>query len=475
MHPVPRLARRTLLRLTGIAAGAAALASCGATPTPQVVEKEVTTIVEKEVTSVVEKLVTAAAPAAAEPVEITWWSPFGPNYGGHYEEIMMVAFKALAPHIKVNRVDMLEREKVQAEFAAGRFPDLMPWYYPEIKSAERQLALDDLVDRDQWDICQMWLVFKDPADDKTYGLNQEVSNMAIWYDRAVLTDLGVEEPSNPDWTWEEFADWAQVATVDNNGKNAKDPDFQPDNVRVFGTSLAFYGSTSLWPWIEWLWQAGGEFYNADETQVTFDSPEGIEALQYWVDMIHKYRAMPVLGSAAGGLGSGLLASADAGCWTYGSLVRSQGKDVGTIDLPMHKVKASLQLPGYWHLLNNGSANVDASWELLKYRLSVDNVLVFSKGAGYLPVRRDVAESEGYASFLETEGPQLKTHVKLLGLGRVQPTTHLFRPELMQIHGEWFEKALLAKVSAEEAMKSAATEINARPDLFEQNTRQGPAC
>ena len=149
--------------------------------------------------------------------------------------------------------------------------------------------------------------------------------------------------------------------------------------------------------------------------------------------------------------------------------------MGVIDLPQNATKASLILPGYWHLLNNSSEKVKAAWEWLKYRTNVANVLMFSEGAGYLPIRRDVVSSNAYEKFLDTQAPQLRVHTNLLSIGRVQPTTHLFRPQLMKIHGEWFERALLGDVSAEEAMKSAATEINSQPELFEQASLQGPAC
>ena len=452
--------RRDFLRLMGVAAAGTVASACVPTVAPAP-----TTEVAVPATAV---------PAKPEQVEITYWSNFGPNYGGQYEETMVETFKEAKPEITVNRTDMLPREKVLAEFAAGRYSDMMPWYYPEIKSAGRQLPLDDLIDRDQWDVCQMWLVFKDPADGKIYGVNQEVSNTAIWYDRAVLADLQVAEPTNPDWTWEEYIDFAQTATVDANGKNAKDADFSPVDVRAFGTNLMFHRA-SMWAWLEWLWQAGGDFYNEDETQVIFDSPEGIEACQLWADMVHKYRAMALPGSLAGGLGSGLLASTQTGNWSYGSLVRQQGLDMGNVDLPQHRFKASLILPGYWHLLNNGQAKFNAAWEWMKFRTNFDNVLMFSKGAGYLPIRRDVTAGPEYVSFLETEAPQLKVHIDLLAIGRVQPTTHLFRPQLMQIHGEWFEKAILGAISGEEAMKSAAEEINGKPELFEQATLQGPPC
>lgn len=456
------LCRRHFLRLGATLGAAAALAACAGVPVAPVAQPPA------------EAGATQPEAAGAQPVEITYWSNFGPNYGGRYEELMVLAFKEKMPHVTLNRVDMLAREKVQAEFAAGRFPDVMPWYYPEIKSAEKQLSLNELIDRDAWDVCQMWLVFKDPADDKIYGINQEVSNTAIWYDRPLLAEIGVDEPTNPDWTWEEFVDFCQTATVDNNGKNAKDADFDPENVRTYGTSLAF-NRTTMWAWLEWLWQAGGDFYNEDETQVVFDSEEGIAACKYWVDLVHTYHVMPLPGSLAGGLGTGLLSTSQGGSWNYGSLVAAQQLDMGTIDLPQDQAKASLILPGYWHVLNNGQEKVDASWEWLKYRVEPDNVVLFSEGAGYLPIRRDVAASERYTQFLETTAPQLKTHIKLLEMGRVQPTTHLFRPQLMQIHGEWFEKALMGAVSPEEAMVSAAEEINSQPDLFAQATAQGPAC
>jgi len=48
------LSRRDVLRFGLVGAGVASLAACGATPTPQVIEKVVTSVVEKEVTKIVE-------------------------------------------------------------------------------------------------------------------------------------------------------------------------------------------------------------------------------------------------------------------------------------------------------------------------------------------------------------------------------------------------------------------------------------
>jgi multiple sugar transport system substrate-binding protein len=36
-----------------------------------------------------------------------------------------------------------------------------------------------------------------------------------------------------------------------------------------------------------LWQNGGDLYNADATQATWNSPEGVEALQWMVDLVGK--------------------------------------------------------------------------------------------------------------------------------------------------------------------------------------------
>ncbi|MGQ9555168.1 MAG: extracellular solute-binding protein [Anaerolineae bacterium] len=143
--------RQFLYRSLGLglgAAGAAALAACQPTATPQVIEKVVTQIVEKEVTKIVagtpevikETVVVevTAAPAPAQPVEITYWQAPIWRYGkdnktpnapiDEWINYSLELFQQANPDIKVS-LELIPWDqwgaKVNTAFASGTLPNLL--------------------------------------------------------------------------------------------------------------------------------------------------------------------------------------------------------------------------------------------------------------------------------------------------------------------------------------------------------------
>ena len=138
-----KLNRRTLLRVAGVAGGAAVLAACGATPTPQVVKE--TVVVTQEVEKVVKEtvvvegtpqvvtetvVVTAAAPVAGSDMAgnvSMWVFPLTENDTDALWTPLISRFGETYPNIKVG-VELLpwygRREKMLTAFAAGQPPDM---------------------------------------------------------------------------------------------------------------------------------------------------------------------------------------------------------------------------------------------------------------------------------------------------------------------------------------------------------------
>lgn len=87
-----------------------------------------------------------------------------------------------------------------------------------------------------------------------------------WFEKAGLW---------PPRTWEEFLYAAQKLTT-------------PDH---FGFSIAGTGDAALRRFSDYLWQAGGEFFD-ENLKPAWNSPAGVEALQFYVDLIHKFKIAP---------------------------------------------------------------------------------------------------------------------------------------------------------------------------------------
>jgi ABC-type glycerol-3-phosphate transport system substrate-binding protein len=138
------LSRRSLLLFGAGALGAAGLAACGATPTPQVIKEVVTQVVEKEVTKIVEGtpqvvketvvventvVVEKTVPVtlAPTPTEVRIACYTISDSWNKTVEGVYAAFMEKNPSIKVKnewRPGQDYWTKIQTEFAAGTAPDV---------------------------------------------------------------------------------------------------------------------------------------------------------------------------------------------------------------------------------------------------------------------------------------------------------------------------------------------------------------
>ena len=102
-------------------------------------------------------------------------------------------------------------------------------------------------------------------DGKACGVNGSLEIFGLFYNRDVFEEAGITVPTTEEeaWTWEEFLDVCQTLTIDNQGRNAKDPDFDPKNIKQFGlfapsgANMVSYAMT----------YCGQDFLNEDGTAV----------------------------------------------------------------------------------------------------------------------------------------------------------------------------------------------------------------
>ncbi len=115
--------------------------------------------------------------------------------------------------------------------------------------------------------------------------------MLIYYNKDVFDAAGVEYPpanAADAWTWDEFVENAKLLTKDRNGSTAADPNFDPNAIDTFGVAMpAGFGG-----WYPYVVSNGGRMSNEDGTELTLNSPEAVEALQAYQDLIYKHHVTP---------------------------------------------------------------------------------------------------------------------------------------------------------------------------------------
>ena len=109
-------------------------------------------------------------------------------------------------------------------------------------------------------------------DGKTYGLPWISQPVMLYYNPDLFAAAEVDPPDES-WTWDTFKEAAAALTDPEKG--------------VYGT--AFTG----WPPIQmFIWQAGGEVISEDLSSSPIDSPEAIEAAEFYASIIYNEEYAP---------------------------------------------------------------------------------------------------------------------------------------------------------------------------------------
>ncbi len=116
-------------------------------------------------------------------------------------------------------------------------------------------------------------------DGRIYAFPVTAYSMALFYNTAMFREAGLvdsEGRATPPQTWEEFVDYAQRLTNRDKG--------------VCGFAIMGENPRTGWHFLNWGWQAGGEFerYEDGKWRAVFDSPPIVQALEFIKDLHWKY-------------------------------------------------------------------------------------------------------------------------------------------------------------------------------------------
>jgi multiple sugar transport system substrate-binding protein len=123
---------------------------------------------------------------------------------------------------------------------------------------------------------------------RLYGLPQTYSPILAFYNRGLFDKEGVEYPTEK-WGWDDLISNTKKLTKDFDGDG---------NMDQFG--ITHRGGYHRFPL--WIGQNGGRMWTDSEPRrSTFDEPKTIEALQFYTDLVRKYRVAPSLTERAPGI------------------------------------------------------------------------------------------------------------------------------------------------------------------------------
>lgn len=286
-------------------------------------------------------------------VEVTW----GGGYGETLEKAQVAWASGLAPNIV-----HIEQMQSFALMLRGHFVPLDPFI-----ESDPTISLEDFYPPMLETVSHAGV---------TYGIPYNTSTPLVYLNRDVFREAGLD-PVAPK-TWDEFLEAAQRMTRDTSGDGVPD---------VWGTD-----QTKAWDWLfdAWIGQNGARMTNADGTRYTFNSPEAVEAMEFYQSMMHESRVIHYPGVSVARFNSGvagMIMRSTANLANRLHEAKEAGTDVTVGMLPCH-VECFVPIGGgNLFMFNTGTdAEKEAAWKLLSYVASAENLARFSSGSGYMSGR-----------------------------------------------------------------------------------------
>ena len=406
-------------------------------------------IVHKSIAALL--LMTAvSSPAFAQQTVVKYMTfSAAPDYIAQLDQTV-AAFEAAHPDIDVQYETAAYNDyftKLQTVIAAGQAPDAFELNYENFVAFANKGVLADLAPLISADSGFSTAIYNPTAlaafsqDGKQYGLVESFSNVVLFYNKDLFDKAGVAYPT-ADWTWKDELAAAQKLTDPANG--------------VWGD----FAPIQFWEFYKTIAQNGGSIFNADKSEVTIDSPQNVETLQWMVDKVAKYHVTPTDAEMAGqGDGdlfkAGKIAMLRTGIWMFGDFLANASFNWDIALEPGNTAKAH-------HFFANGvavsatSANQQAAYEWIKFLTSSKEAVAIRIKAGWeLPAVSDPAYVQGY---LDQPKPESREVVfQALDTAVTPPVINNWN-QLTDVVGKELEAAKLGQKTPQQALTDAAAAV-----------------
>ncbi|MDD4518431.1 MAG: extracellular solute-binding protein [Limnochordia bacterium] len=324
---------------------------------------------------------------AGKPIEIEFWTPFSIRAAGETMDELVNTFNETHPGVHVtHRVQGSEVfwEKVALAVVGGFQPDIS-WAAP-VKVLDESIVvpMERLVEESEYDTSVFWpRLWKGISIYKgiQWGFPFEVGSQALMYNKEGFASAGIAEPPS---TWSEQLATAKKLTQPEKG--------------IYGTQV----SSQHWNLVQLVWRNGADIVSEDGTKVTLTDPRTAQAIQWHGE----------LDSVHGVVGGSLL---DGTCmmhiehpgWYKDVLSRCSFEwGVAVPPIPDEGgVRASLSYIKNLTIFRSTKEREQASWTFVQWLMEPEQLALWCTRTGYLPVRRDVLDTERYQAYL-AENPMV---------------------------------------------------------------------
>jgi ABC-type glycerol-3-phosphate transport system substrate-binding protein len=427
------LSRRALIQFgAASAAGAAAtaLAACGATTGGKADN---------------------ASSAALTPAKLTYLHQWSPTQGhGPITDTLVARWNQENPTIQLEGIFTSDYYvKLAAVLAGGDFPDLITYnlaFLPllvkkgvvvpaeTLSKGTYRLNTGDLVPA-----AKEMATFEGKLAVAPYVLNS--SGLAL--NASLYKQKGLD-PAKPPTTWDELLDQSKRLT-------GRDGDKE-----IWGTVFPKGTADPISPLIAFIWQNGGELVDEKKKVAIWNSPEGVEALQYQVDLVQRHRVAPYPNPANGEMGN-------VGIWHIppGNVSALELRVKGafqwtTAELPKGKRQATTVGGHSLAVLKTNKAQEQA-WRFVHWYTTPAVNAEYLVATTTLPPWRASEQHALWQKYTKDE-PRIQPFTKMLSYARATPKFTRWE-ETITILGQARDDAATQVKTAREALDFAARQAD----------------
>jgi len=325
-------------------------------------------------------------------------------------------------------------QKVLQQASSKTLPDVLMLDNPDVQQIAATGALAPLNDMGlNGDGVIKGMVDATSYQGKLYGLAPVTNTIALFYNKDMLAEAGVQPPK----TWDELKAAAKKLT-------------KPGRYGMaFNANATYEGS---WQFLPAMWTNGG-----DETDLT--SPQVAEALQLWVDLVKSGSASKsVINWTQGDVNDQFIAGKAAmmvnGPWQIPSLNKNPKIKWDVVQFPVNKVGQTPVAPlggEAWTVpLNKDQAKQQKAADFVKCLNSDENELAWAKARFTVPTKTAVLDQ------YVTDVPSMKAFTEQVVNARSRTGKLGDKwPDAAKVIYQAIQLALTGKASAQDAFKQAS--------------------
>ncbi|MEO0918677.1 MAG: extracellular solute-binding protein, partial [Pseudomonadota bacterium] len=284
----------------------------------------------------------ALVSSAASAVEIEYWQYFFDARVSAMEQLIE-NFEAANPDITVKMTHFPYadyRTKVAAAIPAGEGPDVVQLFYGwlnDYKAASLIQPLpSDAFPADQIDADFFPMVSAMREGDNYWALPTAVRSLALFYNTRLFEEAGIDGP--PETLSEMLEIGAQLTERDGAG-----------NITTAGLTMGMTAQDHHWFREGLVRQFGGEPYLNDYRTVNYNTPEGIEAMEFYVGLGEEggIGAIGFMDEPQAAFKAGRAGMHIDGSFRIGSLNKTRGLKWGVTELPATGDGMRSNYSSYW--------------------------------------------------------------------------------------------------------------------------------